>query len=355
MASNNPSSVARAFFQSIARAKSPDPIYYVFGEESYLLDRAVENIVKLATPDGPSDFNYDLFHGKDLQGDQLRSTVETLPFMAPRRVVIVRDLQEMDLRQLQSMEDYFTNPAPSTCLIFHAMTLQKGVDGRNSFVKKLKKAATVGEFKQFKVHDAEKFIEKQAHDRNMRLSDAAIAHLIQAIGPNLAEIDLAMTKIDLYLGKPDTMRRVEDTHVKDIIAETRSHTVFELTDALGAKQLEEALHILDSMLTAGEAPIMINQMIARHFRIIAKLQDPSLRNADRNQKAKAAGIPSFFLNDYQRQAAHFSAQNVERILEQLVDVDIALKSSKLKDRVHVEHLIMEIALSTPARRAGARS
>ncbi len=341
---SNPSTVARQFFKDIAKAKTPDPIYYVHGEESYLLDKAVEGLVKLAAPEGVNDFNFDSFHGKDLQGEQLRSTVETLPFMSSRRIVLVRDLQEMDLRQLKDMEDYFTNPAPTTCLIFHAMTAQKSVDGRNSTVKKLKKAATVGEFKLFKLQDAERFVEKQAHDRGMQLSEGAVAHLTQAVGTGLAELDLALTKIDLYMGASKSVRRVHEDHVKDIIAETREHTIFELTDALGAKNLEEAMHIFDRMLTAGAAPIMINQMIARHFRIIARLQDPSIRNAGRNEKAQAAGVSPYFLKDYQRQASHFSPQNVDAILEQLVDVDLALKSSKLDDRVHVEQLIIQIAV-----------
>ncbi len=344
MARKTPSDIARTFFQTVSRAKTPEPIYYVHGQESYLLDRAVEALLKLAAPDGLNDFNYDAFHAKELSGDQLRSTVETLPFMSSRRVVVVRDLQEMDLKQLQVMDDYFTNPAPTTCLILHAMTAQKSPDGRSSIIKKLKKAATVGEFATFKERDAEKFVAKQAHDRNMRLSDGATAYLMQAVGNGLADLDIALTKIDLYLGKSDTLRQVALDDVTPVIAETRSHTVFELTDALGAKNLEEALHIFDRMLMSGEAPIMINQMIARHFRILARLHDPSIRNAGRNEKAKAAGVAPFFLSNYQRDASRFSPKRIERILEHLVDVDHSLKSSRLDDRVHLERLIMQIAL-----------
>lgn len=340
----SPSDVAREFFQNVSRAKTPDLIYYLHGQESYLLDRAIDALLKLAAPDGINDFNYDAFHAKELSGDQLRSTVETLPFMSSRRIVVVRDLQEMDLKQLLAMDDYFLDPAPTTCLILHAMTAQKSPDGRSSIMKKLKKAATIGEFATFKEHDAEKFVAKQANDRGMRLSDGAMGYLMQAVGQGLAELDLALTKIDLFLGKSDTLRQVGIDEVTPIIAETRSHTVFELTDALGAKNLEQALHIFDRMLISGEAPIMINQMIARHFRILARLHDPSIRNAGRNEKAKAAGIAPFFVSNYQRDAQRFSPVRIERILEHLVDVDHSLKSSRLDDRVHLERLIMQIVL-----------
>lgn len=346
MASKRPSDVARSFFKKIARAKEPAPIYYLYGEESYLLDRAVEALIKLAAPQGTNDFNYDAFHGKDTTGDQLRAACETLPFlMSARRVVVLRDLQEMDLRQLEAMADYFTNPSPKTCLILHAMTAQKSVDGRKGIVRKLKKAAEVCEFRTFYQEDAERFVSKQANDRGMQLDRGAVAYLTQAVGIRLADLDQALEKLDLYLGASDEARRVDAEVIGELIAETKVNSVFDLTDALGDKDTEQALKILDQMLLSGEAPIMINQMIARHFRILSKLQDPSLRNAGRNERARAAGVSPYFLKDYERHTRKFSADRVEALLERLVDVDFSLKSSRLDDRIIVEKLLLEIVTS----------
>ena len=344
MARQSASDAARAFFQSIARAPHPDPIYYLHGQESYLLDRAVAQLIALAAPQGPNDFNYDAFHADGLSGARLRSAVETLPFMAKRRVVVVRDLQEIDLRELAALEEYFARPAETTCLILHAMTAQKSVDGRSGVIRKLKKAATVAEFAAFKPYETEKFVAKQARDRRMRFDDAALAYLTAAVGTSLAELDLALDRIDLYLGPSQEIRQVGREQVMEIIAETRAHSIFELTDALGAKDLQSALYILDQMLVAGDVPIVINQMIARHFRILSKLHDPTLRQAGRNEAAKAVGVSPFFLKDYRRHATHFSPQRVEQILDRLLEVDIALKSSKLDDRVHIERLMIGIAL-----------
>lgn len=344
MAKKRPSDIARDFFTSIKRAKEPAPIYYVYGEESYLLDRAVEALIKLAAPDGINDFNYDAYHAKEVAGEQLRSTVETLPFMSKRRIVLVRDLQEMDLRQLNALDDYFTNPSPSTCLILHAMTAQRSVDGRNASVKKLKKAAEVCEFKTFYAEDAERFVRKQAADRGLHVDQASIAYLTQAVGSSLADLSAALEKVDLFIGPGDPPRQATVDVVSEIIADTKVNSVFDLTDALGERNLERALIILDKMLLSGEAAIMINQMIARHFRIIAKLQDPSLRNAGRNERARAAGVSPFFLKDYNRHAAKFSPARTRAILERLVDVDLSLKSSKLDDRIHLERLICAIVI-----------
>lgn len=337
-----PSDLARQFFTTIAKASQVEPVYYLYGEESYLLDRAVEALVKAAAPEGVNDFNYDGFYGKDVSIEQLCSAVETLPFMCKRRVVLVRDVQEMDIKQLEGLGDYLDNPSPSTCLILHAMTAQKSIDGRSSIVKKLKKVAQSFEFKAFYENEVEQFLHKQASLRQMRITDAAAAHLVEAVGTSLAELDKALDKLDLYMGAQDSARTIEVEMIHEIIAQTKINSVFELTDALGDKRAEDALNILDKMMLMGESAIMINQMVARHFRILLKLKDPSVRNAGNAERAKAAGVSPYFLKDYQRHADKFSGPQLRQIMAELLITDMALKSSKLSDKTIVEALLLKI-------------
>ena len=342
MARPRPSDQARDFFTTIARAKQPDPIYYLHGEETYLLDRAVEQITKTALPDGPNDFNYQVLTGKETTAEQLAEAVEALPFMCRRRLVVVRDVQEMDMKILATLEGYFDEPNPTTCLVLHAVTGDKSLDGRQKIVKKLKKAATTFVFPAFYENEAAQFVAKQASQRQMCLDSGAVAHLTRAVGNSLQALDGALEKIDLFLGASESVRQVSAEDVDQIVADTRAHTIFDLTDALGDRRTQEALRVLEKMMLSGEAAIMINQMIARHFRIVAKLQDPSIRSADRKTAAKEVGVSPYFLKDYQRHAGKFSPRRVERILDRLLDVDAALKSSKLRDEVILEQLVLEI-------------
>ena len=339
------SDAARDFFKTLA-AGPVAPVYYVHGEESYLLDKSIEAILKRALPHGANDFNYELFYGKDVDVEQLYASVETLSFMGGMRVVVLRDLQDMDLRQFAALEAYFKNPSPTTCLIVHAMTASKSVDGRQGVVKKLKKAATVAEFKAFYENDAEQFVRKQAHVRGMALDAAAAAFLVEAVGTGLAQLDMALDRLDLYLGASAHTREVGRDAVSNIITQTRVNTVFELTDALGDRRLEDALSILERTMHMGEPAIKLNQMIARHFRILLKLKDPSIRNAGKSERAKAVGVSPFFLKDYQRHANKFSVSQLKEIMTDILEVDVALKSSKLKDQTIMERMILDLVLRT---------
>ena len=341
----SPSLEARQFFQTLRQATAPEPVYHLFGEETYLLSLAVEAVVKLAAPEGLTDFNHDTFQGKQTAGGPLRSAVETLPFMCARRIVLVRDLQEVEAKHLADLEDYLLDPSPSTCLILHEVTGQKKVDRRSKFIKKLNKVAMQAEFRPFYENEVDHFLRKQAKGRGLSMDEGACAYLTRAVGTDLGQLVLALDKIDLYLGTQENgVRQVGRDAISDLIAETKADTIFDLTDALGDRRTEDAVKILDRMLTCGEAPVLINFMIARHFRILAKLLDPSLRQADKYEKAKAVGVSPFFLKDYERHARKFGASQIREVLDRVVRVDQALKSSRLGDRLILEHLLLDVML-----------
>ena len=71
-AKQRPSEMARSFFASLKQGELK-PVYYLFGEESYLLDQAVRALIKVAAPDGLNAFNSDQFSGKETSGAAVRS------------------------------------------------------------------------------------------------------------------------------------------------------------------------------------------------------------------------------------------------------------------------------------------
>jgi DNA polymerase-3 subunit delta len=351
---------ARGFFRKLKKSE-PAPVYYVWGEETYMLDEAVEAIIGHAAPDGVNDFNFDSFQGKNSSGDAIVSACEMLPMMVERRLVVLRDAQELPMSELEKLGSYLDNPSPTTCLVVHARTTKKKLDGRKSVVKKLKKAGMSCEFGALYENEVGEILQKQAARRGLRLTAASTAYLIEAVGTDLASLDKALDKIDLYIGDSTDSsnegasgqgpskqgpRRVEAEVLKEVVADTKVRTVFDLTDALGDRQFEAALKILDSMLLDGEPPLRILAMIARHFRIVAKLHDPSIRNDSKYDKARAVGVVPYFLKDYQRHAGKFPTTEIEAIRSRLLAVDRALKSSGLNDRTVMERLLYDICFRT---------
>ena len=335
---------ARKFIREIKGSDEPDPIYFLYGDEPYMLDQAVEAILDVAAPDGTNDFNFDKFRGSDATAASIRESAEMLPMMVDRRIVLVRDLQEMPPSEIDELEDYFESPAETTCLVLHAYRESaKDLDMRRGVFRTLKKNATHEEFESLYDNDAESVLRKHARDRGLDLSHAARAYLIDAVGTDIATIDQALDKLDLYMGEADEETRAVDVdEVQDVIAETRVRSVFDLTDALGDTNYEQALAILDRMLLAGEPPLRILHMIARHFRLVDLLHDPEIRRLDNRGQAGKLHVPYFFVDDYRRHARTFSTSDVAEIRRRILEVDRHLKSAGLSDRTILEDLLYDI-------------
>src|SRR5690554_280452 len=336
---------ARNFFRTLKKG-DPAPVYFIWGEETMMLDEAVTAIIKHAAPQGPNDFNFDSFHGRQASIDAVVSACEMLPMMAKQRIVLMRDSQEVPLSELDRLSSYLDNPSPSTCLIIHAQTSKTKFDGRKSVVKKLKKVSVSCEFASLYENEVAEILDSRAGRRGLRLSPAVSAYLVAAVGTDLATLDQALDKIDLYIGPdasdPKAMRFVDEAVVHEVVADTKIRSVFELTDAVGERKFEEALHIVANMLRNGESAIGSVAMLARHFRIVARLQDPAVRNLSSNQKAGAVRVSPYFLKDYERHARTFGLRAIENIRAQLLGVDRALKSSSLDDKTLLEQLIYDI-------------
>src|SRR5690554_8003270 len=131
---------ARNFFRTLKKG-DPAPVYFIWGEETMMLDEAVTAIIKHAAPQGPNDFNFDSFHGRQASIDAVVSACEMLPMMAKHRIVLVRDTQDIPLSELDPLSSYLDYPSPPTCLIIDERTSKTKFDGRKSGVKKLKEVS----------------------------------------------------------------------------------------------------------------------------------------------------------------------------------------------------------------------
>ena len=78
-----------------ALAKDPPPVLLLCGKERFLVNRAVDAVKAAVLDPRTRDFNFDLLEGKDATPARILSVARTLPMMARRRLVLVRDLDDL--------------------------------------------------------------------------------------------------------------------------------------------------------------------------------------------------------------------------------------------------------------------
>jgi DNA polymerase-3 subunit delta len=311
------------------------PLYLLYGEETYLMDKAQKRIQSLCLVPKLKDFNYDLFLGGEVLPNRIIDAAETLPMMAPWRVVVVKDAHLFSREQIKALLPYCETPAACTCLILLAQT----VGPWKGYLKILEKKGRIVSF----VHPSQslltRYIVRGAKQMGKKIHLEAAEVMAEMVGNRLGEVYQELDKIVLYVGE---RKEIGVDDVEAVVCPFRTHTVFDLTGAVGMKRCSDALRILNQMLESGESHLKILTMMVRQFRLIWMAKDMrSLGMKDRDI-GRAVGIPGVFLQDFLDQLDNFTPKELAEGYRRLSETDVALKTRSTSRGILLENLIISL-------------
>ena len=321
------------------RVESPGPVYLLHGKEQFLVDRGVEILRNRVLDPRTRDFNYEMLHGKEATSARILSAARTLPMMAKRRLVLIRDIDEMKADELAGLSAYVAKPAIETCLV---MTAEK-VDARLKFFAALKKAPAAVMLKLDALYERQlpAFIQEEARERGVRFEPGAAQLLCDEIGADLGQLADAVERLASYVGDKKVIGVAD---IEEVVATTRQRSVFELCNAVGEGSRERAFLMLGSLVAARESGVRVVAMLARHIRQLATARELVQQRMSRIDLAQALGIPPFFVEGIEKQARRLDGDGhaAARMHDALFRADRDLKSSRLDDARILERLVLEL-------------
>jgi DNA polymerase-3 subunit delta len=314
------------------------PVYVFFGEEEYLIHQAVKVLRSYCLHNLPADFNEIQFHS-DVSADRLRQEVETLPVMSPRRFVWVRDAQDFSDRFWEDISSLLKDPVNSTVLVFTAQKLDK----RKKSFKWLSDFSMMVEFRKPFENQLPGWIARIGSSYDLQLQAPVISYLQEAIGNHLQELDSEIQKLSQYVKTVPGRNDVSLEEAQVIVRPRPQDNVFELVDTLANADQVQSLIQLAQLLQRGQSEVGIVQLLARHFRILMRLQAGQDQGLTGSAKLAAyAQVPPFFLGKYLAQLPNWTGRRLEQCLSVLADTDYALKSSPLSAHIWLENLILKL-------------
>jgi DNA polymerase III subunit delta len=308
------------------------PLYLLYGDEPYLVERAVKKLLERAVDPGFRDFNLNIFYGNECKGDEVFSAAQTLPMFADRRVVLVKKGGDLSAAAMEILLSYLQDPCPQTCLVLQA----EKVDGRKKFFAEFKKRGEAVEFKRPYENQLGPYVRDEVRASGKKIDAAAADLLAYLVGNNLQELVSQIEKLCVYCGKKETIG-IDD--VKAIVSDTKVESVFEFTDALGSKDLAKALRMLTTLIQDGEAPLRMLGAVARHYRQLWQVRELLDRRLSSGDIAKSAGINPYFLKKVTEQARNYEVRELKQIFERMLELDQAFKSGGIEDALFERFVI----------------
>jgi DNA polymerase III subunit delta len=331
-----------AFTHLLSKAQQGNfaTVYLFHGDEKFLARQAVDQILGHAVEEATRDFNFDRFHGANLDLSRLATLLSTPPMMASRRVVLVRELEKTSTAVKQYLADYAEKPSDTTVLVLAAGERIR-IDLKKKSPKwaaKLEAAAQTVIFWPLREGELIRWLVGQAESKGKRISTTAAFELYARVGSSLARIDDDLEKLSIFCGENQEITLEDIRHMTGI---DHGGTVFDWVDTLAEGSILKANEICAHLITHGESAVNAVALAGRHFITLGRMKEMlSQRIPDRTIKAKLGLIPrpAEAVKKMFGQARSFSPDKLDRALELLLETDLKLKSSRIGDRLIMEDM-----------------
>ena len=384
------------FIEEIA-SPSRRPGYVLIGDEIFLYDRCRKAVLSTLAPPETRDF---CLHDLDLAETsifEILDRAQTPSLMAPFQVLFVRGLKALYGRgskkeEFAAIDAYFRSPNPSALILFVADHLRIPTDLRKMDYQDKERyekiRETLGDWCGFvelaRVEDIDaiKWVTTTAESRSVKFDPDAARELVDALGADMMLIASEFEKLLLYVSSPTkeptnqtvilseaqsaeskdlrlhssppatslAKNRVTLGDVETMVLAAKQRSLYELTDAISAKDRPRALLLLHGLLNASDggedAAIGHLYMLARTFRQMLIISEKNVRDSRAIWQALWQGfrMPPFAAEDLIKQARRYkSRRDLTRAIRLVARADLELRSSPANKLLVLERLILDLS------------
>lgn len=328
-------------FKADLKAKTPRGLYILHGEEVYLRDKYLGKLQKLLLPPGTETFNLKTLEGKNCDVREIIATCDCLPMMAPRTMVLVRDFDLFKLGEedRQRLTDYLCDLPEYLCLIFLYDLIPYKPDARTKLMAAVKQHGLVVDIPRQKQGDLTDWIVRHFKAAGHDIDSELCHYLIFLCGDLMQDLIPEIGKISAYA----TARRITRQDIDAVATPQLDAVVFQLNDAISAKNYDKALSTLADLLHMQKEPAMILALLSRHLRQLYSARVALEEGRRAEELAALWKIQSFVADKLMVAARRVDLSWCRQAMTAAVQADRAMKSTGGADAAILTDLVLGLA------------
>lgn len=320
------------------KAGSFQPIYVLHGEEPYFIDVLSDAIIENAVDESEKDFNLAVYYGRDIDITALMSEARSFPFMGTRKVVVVREAQ--DLKDLYELEKLLPNLVETNILVL--CHKYKALDGKRKFAKELAKYGVNFKSEKVKDYNLTEWIATYVRSEGFEITSKAAALLGEFLGNDLSRIVNELEKLAIVLEKGT---RISDVHIEENIGISKDYNVFELVNAIAVRDSLKVFQIAD-YFEKNPKDHSIIVVIPSVFRLFTNMMRVHFApNKSPEAIASSVGLHPFVAKELIRNSPNYPPKILARNVEILHHYDLKAKgvgNSSASDGQLLKEMLVQI-------------
>ena len=325
----------------------------VHSKDPWRVSRAADVVIRTLKEKEEYQHNFERMEASSPDIGDALERLKMLPMGGGRRILLLTGGEGMHRENVHKVRSYLENAPSTSSLVIFASGLKAG----SQLMKMMSGEGRVIELAEFPRSKYPSLIREAFEEKGMKPDTMVIRYLLECLGYDLGAIHSAVEKIALC--HPDK-KTIELADAIELVPVSVEHKVFELVDQLAAGNLGLALKMLETMLNRAisqsaedEMVYHVFNLVVRQFRLLLRYRSMRAQGAADREFAEASGLRyGFQLDRIKEQARSFDEFQLVAIMRELLDFDLALKSTAASPRCALELLFHEIC---HLREAGAET
>jgi DNA polymerase-3 subunit delta len=328
-------------------------LYILVGEDDFSLTRSLGEIKEGLGDQSLLMANTTVLDGQQVTLDQLKAVVETVPFLAEKRLVIIQGLLERfeansKPRRRKKANSTAAKEAEYKPFVECLTRIPEGtvlvlVDGKiknsNPLLKQLLPRAEVRSFPILKGDKLIQWIKREVVGQGASISPEAVDLLAKLVGGNLWVMTNEISKLALFTAG----RRIEVEDIKTVVSSAQETSVFAMVDAILDFKAGVAEQLLEELLQRGASAAYLLVMLSRQVRLVVRASAlRRQRRADVEIQDRLGLASEFVLRKTLDQAQRYPMERLREVYNKLLEADLSIKTGKYDGGLALNLLIAEL-------------
>lgn len=317
-------------------------VYLFYGVEDYLKKYYTNSIIDQTLSEDSRELNLIMADGK-IDPDSIIADCETLPIFSDKKIIVIKSSGLFKARKGEAnstdkkspkdkLSDYLDKMPPYSCLIF----VETEIDKRIKLVNAIKKNGLIVEMNYQKPADLVKWVIKVFKSYKKRIEQMPASYLVENSEYSMTELLNEIEKIvNFTAGKDDIT--IDD--IEKISTKTIKSRIFDLTDAVSEGNISKALDLLNDMAALKEPMQKILFMIIRQIRMVYRIKLLKQQGTGDESVARQMGLTPFVASKVMKISRSMDMNILEKAVYYSLELDEAIKTGKITDRIAIELLI----------------
>ena len=297
-----------------------------------------------------ADLNFAYFDMKEVVYKDVELELVSLPFFADEKIVLLDHFVDITTAkkrfltddELKSFEEYLDNPSATTKLLIFA---EGKLDSKRRLVKLLKRDAKVFDAVEAKEQELRQYFQKWSQKKGLQFVGQSFENLLVKSGFQFSEIQKNLLFLQSY--KADSI--IEEEDIVNAIPKTLQDNIFDLTQFILTKKMDQARDLVRDLTLQGEDEIKLIAVMLGQFRTFTQVK--ILAESGQTEAQIASSLGSYLgrnPNSYQikfalRDSRGLSLSFLKQAISYLIETDYQIKTGLYEKSFLFEKALLQIA------------